>query len=404
MPTDSPKLKILILLNRIPYPLNDGGAIGAYNFIKGYAEAGCEVSILAMNTSKHYVKAEKAEEVLGGFGKLRIVDIDNRIIAHRAFRNLFKGTSYIIERFVSADFDNNLKDILQRNDFDIVHVDGLPPAAYIDTIRQFSSAKISMRAHNVEHVIWERIAANESNPIKKIYVALQAKRLKKFEINALEKCDLVLAISKEDEETIRKCKPGVKTVVIPAGMDIPSKQQNENFDVQNLFFIGSFDWMPNKQGMEWFLKEIWPQLSTGFPDLQLQIAGKKMPPSLWQHADKNIKPLGEVPDAKEFMLKAGVMVVPIISGSGIRIKILEAMALGKTIIATDIATEGLGLTNGENVLIANNAAEFILQIGRCKSDMALCRKIGGNAYDYAFRNYRNSSIFERLILLYREIK
>ncbi len=404
MPTDSPKLKILILLNRIPYPLNDGGAIGAYNFIKGYAEAGCEVSILAMNTSKHYVKAEKAEEVLGGFGKLRIVDIDNRIIAHRAFRNLFKGTSYIIERFVSADFDNNLKDILQRNDFDIVHVDGLPPAAYIDTLRQFSSAKISMRAHNVEHVIWERIAANESNPIKKIYVALQAKRLKKFEINALEKCDLVLAISKEDEETIRKCKPGVKTVVVPAGMDIPSKQQNENFDVQNLFFIGSFDWMPNKQGMEWFLKEIWPQLSTGFPDLQLQIAGKKMPPSLWQHADKNIKPLGEVPDAKEFMLKAGVMVVPIISGSGIRIKILEAMALGKTIIATDIATEGLGLTNGENVLIANNAAEFILQIGRCKSDMALCRKIGGNAYDYAFRNYRNSSIFERLILLYREIK
>lgn len=404
MPTDSPKLKILILLNRIPYPLNDGGAIGAYNFIKGYAEAGCEVSILAMNTSKHYVKAEKAEEVLGGFGKLRIVDIDNRIIAHRAFRNLFKGTSYIIERFVSADFDNNLKDILQRNDFDIVHVDGLPPAAYIDTLRQFSSAKISMRAHNVEHVIWERIAANESNPIKKIYVALQAKRLKKFEINALEKCDLVLAISKEDEETIRKCKPGVKTVVVPAGMDIPSKQQNENFDVQNLFFIGSFDWMPNKQGMEWFLKEIWPQLSTGYPDLQLQIAGKKMPPSLWQHADKNIKPLGEVPDAKEFMLKAGVMVVPIISGSGIRIKILEAMALGKTIIATDIATEGLGLTNGENVLIANNAAEFILQIGRCKSDMALCRKIGGNAYDYAFRNYRNSSIFERLILLYREIK
>ncbi len=404
MPTDSLKLKILILLNRIPYPLNDGGAIGAYNFVKGYAEIGSEVTILAMNTAKHDVKPEKAEEVLGGFGTLRIVDIDNRIIARQAFINLFSTTSYIIERFVSADFDNILKDILQQNDFDVVHVDGLPPAAYIGTIRQYSTAKIVMRAHNVEHVIWQRIAANETHPIKKIYVALQAKRLKRFEVNALGKCDLVLAISKEDEETIQTCNPSAKTVVVPAGMDIPATMLNKNFDVRNLFFIGSFDWMPNMQGIEWFLKEIWPAVTLRFPDLQLHIAGKKMPSSLLHHPGKNIQPVGEVPDAKEFMLNRGVMVVPIISGSGIRIKILEAMALGKTIIATDIATEGLGLTNGKNVLIANHAPDFIKQIGRCIDDPALCGTIGRHAYDYAFKNYRNSAIFERLISLYRKSK
>lgn len=398
------KLKILVLLNRIPYPLNDGGAIGAFNFVKGYAEAGCEVTMLAMNTAKHFVPKAKAQEVLGPYGKLHLVDIDNRINAVGALANLIKGGSYVVERFVSADYNQELVNLLKAQKFDVVHVDGLPPAAYIETVRQYSAATVSMRAHNVEHVIWERIAAREGSLLKRWYLQEQAQRLKEFEISALGKCDVVMAISTEDEATIQQRSPGAKTIVVPAGMDISAEPENQNYNPLDLFFIGAMDWMPNTQGMDWFVKEVLPALVDKFPRIKVNVAGKKMSQAFIESETANLLPVGEVPDAKEFMLQHGLMIVPIISGSGIRIKILEGMALGKTILATTIAAEGLGLTNGENILIADTPQQFAAHIEKCLADAAFCKAVGVNGHRFAYANYRNASIFAKLIAHYRQLK
>jgi polysaccharide biosynthesis protein PslH len=398
------KLKTLVLLNRIPYPLNDGGAIGAFNFVKGYAEAGCEVTMLAMNTAKHFVPEEKAQEVLGKYGTLHLVNIDNRINAVGALANLIKGGSYVVERFVSAEYNQELVHRLQQQKFDVVHVDGLPPAAYIETIRQYSAATVSMRAHNVEHVIWQRIAAREGNLLKRWYLEEQAQRLKEFEVSALGKCDVVMAISNEDEATIQQCSPGAKTVVVPAGMDISAEPENQNYNPVDLFFIGAMDWMPNTQGMDWFVKEVLPALAKQFPQVKVNVAGKKMSDEFKALKSANLLPVGEVPDAKTFMLQHGLMIVPIISGSGIRIKILEGMALGKTILATTIAAEGLGLTNGENILIADTPQQFAAHIQKCLTDAAYCKGVGVNAHCFAYANYRNASIFEKLIAHYLRLK
>ncbi len=398
------KLKILVLLNRVPYPLNDGGAIGAYNFVKGYAGAGCEVTILTMNTARHYVESEKVKEVLGAFGKGRAVYVDNRIKPLGALRNLFTGGSYIIERFVSSEYTDVLTQLLTKNRYDVVHMDGIPPAAYINTIRQHSTAKVSMRAHNVEYMIWKRIAEKESNPFKKLYLRIQSKRLEKFEKQAWAKCDVVMAISKEDEDTILHDVPNAKTVVVPAGMDILPKLSNANFNPLDLCFIGAMDWMPNIQGMEWFVGEVLPVLAAKFPTITVTVAGKKTPDSFMALESENLLPVGEVPDAKDFMLQHGLMIVPIVSGSGIRIKILEGMALGKAILATTIAAEGLGLTNGENILIADTPEQFATQLQRCMSDAALVKKIGVSAHRFAYDNYRNTSIFNKLIAHYKQLK
>jgi len=396
-------LNILILLNRIPYPLNDGGAIGAYNFVKGYAQAGCNVTILAMNTSKHFVEGAKVEEVLGQFGTVKTMFIDNKIKPVGALLNLLNGSSYVIERFVSKAYNDALIEILSKQQFDVVHIDGLPPAAYIDTVRAHSKAKVSMRAHNVEHVIWQRIAEKEGNPLKKWYVGLQAQRLKVFEIKAINKCDVVMAISNEDEQTIKHECPNATTVVVPAGMDINDEIENENYNAADLFFIGSFDWMPNLQGVDWFIANVWNGLVERFPGIKLSIAGKKMPNSIYALKSANLLPMGQVPDAKQFMLQHGVMVVPIISGSGIRIKILEGMALGKTIIATPIAAEGLGLTDGENILIADSEQMFIDKLDKCLQNAEYCRAIGANAHRFALANYRNKNIFSRLVQYYTSL-
>lgn len=397
-------LRILILLNRIPYPLNDGGAIGAYNFVKGYAEAGCNVTMLAMNTAKHFVDEGTIKQVFSKYATGNTVYIDNRIKAFGAFKNLFKSESYIIERFVSKGYEAVLTNMLQQNEYDVVHIDGLPPAAYIDVVRKHSKAKISMRAHNVEHVIWERIADMEGNPLKKIYVGIQAKRLKEFEIAAIKKCDLVMAISKEDEDTIKAAVPNAVTRIVPAGMDISQKVENTNYNPLDLCFIGSFDWMPNLQGIDWFMKEVWADLVRQYPTIKFSIAGKQMPAHIHALKSANLNPVGEVPDAKQFILQHGLMVVPIVSGSGIRIKILEGMALGKTIIATPIAAEGLGLTHGENILIAETGAEFAACIDKCRNDESYCKQIGKNAHRFALDNYLNQNIFAGLIQYYRNMK
>lgn len=397
-------LKILILLNRIPYPLNDGGAIGAYNFVKGYAQAGCDVTMLAMNTSKHFVDEDTIKQVFSKYATGNTVYIDNRIKLIGALKNLFKQESYIIERFISKGYEAVLTNMLQKNEYDIVHIDGLPPAAYIDVVRQYSKAKVSMRAHNVEHVIWQRIAEMETNPLKKIYVGIQAKRLKEFELAAIRKCDLVMAISKEDEDTIKAAVPTATTRIVPAGMDISQKIENTNYNPLDLCFIGSFDWMPNLQGIDWFMKEVWADLVRQYPSIKFSIAGKQMPAHIHALKSANLNPVGEVPSAKEFILQHGLMVVPIVSGSGIRIKILEGMALGKTIIATPIAAEGLGLTHGENILIAETAAEFAACIDKCRSDEAYCKQIGKNAHRFALDNYLNQNIFAGLIQYYRNMK
>lgn len=398
----SGKLRVLILLNRIPFPLNDGGAIGAFSFVKGYAESGAEVTALAMNTAKHFVERSLLKDSLLKYATLHDVYIDNKIKPVNALLNLFTGESYLIERFKSKVFDAKLQELLQQNNFDVVHIDGLPPALYIPTIRKFSKAFISMRAHNVEHVIWKRVADSTTNIFKKWYVGLQAKQLSDFEFTALEQTDVTMAISREDEQTIKNFCPAAKTIIVPASMDIDDECPKGNTEVNPLFFIGSFDWMPNEQGVEWFIDVVWNRLSSAFPNLKFVIAGKKMSEKMKALKTEKLLPIGEVPDATEFVLKGGIMVVPIISGSGIRIKILEGMALGKCIVATTIAVEGLGLTDGENVLIADNADEFIEKIGKCLSDTAYREKIAKNAHTFALENFQNKKVFDKLTAFYRQ--
>ena len=398
----SGKLRVLILLNRIPFPLNDGGAIGTFSFIKGYADSDAEVTVLAMNTAKHFVERNLLQDSLLKYATLQEVYVDNRIKPFHAFLNLFKSESYVTERFKSKIFDEKLKELLQQNNFDVVHVDGLPPALYIPTVRKFSHAFVSMRAHNVEHIVWKRIAENTTNLFKKWYVNLQAKRLSNFEYAALEQTDITMTISRDDEQTIKNFCPQAKTMVVPASMDIANVCDQGNAEVNPLFFIGSFDWMPNEQGVDWFIAEVWQKLSLTFPDLKFVIAGKKMSEKIKALKTNKLLPIGEVPDAKKFILDGGLMIVPIISGSGIRIKILEGMALGKCIVATTIAAEGLGLTDGENILIADNADEFITKIGKCLNDVAYRERIAKNAHKFALENFQNKKVFDKLTAYYRQ--
>lgn len=396
-------MRILVLLNRIPWPLNDGGAIGSYHFVKGYADAGCEVTCLAMNTTKHYVDIKETGGAFAGVRNFVSIPVDNRIKPLAALSNLFSAGSYVIERFRSHEYENALIRLLKENKFNIVHVDGLPTCLYIDTIRQNSTAKIIQRAHNVEYKIWERAATADGNPLKKKYLDIQASRLKTFEAEALGKVDTVLAISREDDGYIHELQPKAKTIIVPAGMDIDElKPVKEPMDL-SLFFIGALDWLPNLQGLDWFIKEVWPKIHIALPDLEFHIAGKKMPQQFYNHAGQNIIAHGEVPSSEEFMNDHSVLLSPLVSGSGVRIKIIEAMAMGKVILSTTVSAEGSGAIDGEHILIANTADEFIRQIRRLKDEPGLLAKLSKNARNFALDNFQNKKVIGRLLKYYTEL-
>lgn len=392
-----------MLLNRIPWPLNDGGAIGAYHFVRGYADAGCDVTCLAMNTTKHFVYLNNTGNAFTGIKQFVTIPIDNNIKPLPAIKSLFTNSSYIISRFYNKAFEQALIKLLIETPFDIVHIDGLPPGLYIDVIRQNSTAKISYRAHNVEYMIWERGANADTNPLKKWYLGIQARRLKQFETNVLAKVDTVLAISKEDEGFLKALAPQAKTIVVPAGLNIDQSKPIIQPAKVSLFFIGALDWLPNLQGLDWFLKDIWPQIHEAFPDLQFHIAGKKMPQQFYKYEKLNVVAHGEVPSAIDFMNQHSVLLSPLVSGSGVRIKIIEAMAIGKVVLSTTIAAEGSSAINGENILIADNADAYISAIKKLITDPTLLSRLSNNARNFALENFQNKNIIARLIEHYKKL-
>ena len=167
-----------------------------------------------------------------------------------------------------------------------------------------------------------------------------------------------------------------------------------------LFHIGSMNWMPNIEGLEWFFEEVWDKILTSFPDLAFTLAGRGLPENWKQKKWPNVNIAGEVEDAKEFILSQDIMIVPLLSGSGVRIKILEGMALGKVIITTPIGAEGLDVEDGKNILIANTPREFVDMIEKCVNTPEMCRIISENARNYVTVYHNNELITEKAVALY----
>ncbi|HVA99125.1 MAG TPA: glycosyltransferase family 4 protein, partial [Bacteroidia bacterium] len=293
---------------------------------------------------------------------------------------------------------------LSKNKYDIIQLESIFMCPYIDTIRSYSDAKIILRAHNVEHIIWERLSENTTSVFKKKYLNLLAKRLKNYEINQFNNVDGITTVSLEDLEIIQKlgCKKPIQHITF--AIDIEHlKPETEKPEDMSLFHLGAMDWMPNEEGIKWFIENVWNKLQQNNSSIKLYIAGRNMPKWLLDIDKKNIFVPGEVDDAVKFMQSKSIMIVPLISGGGIRVKIIEGMALGKTIIATSVAAEGIAYENKKNIFIANTPNEFINAIENLISNKSLLQKTGENARYLAEEMYDIKKIIIRLTQFYKQI-
>lgn len=396
-------MKVLQLCPRIPYPPVDGGTIGMYNLSNALVDLGVEVKVLSFNTRKHFVEDSKINPHYKRSHKLEWVYLDNSLKPLNALTNIFSKQSYNIARFYSEDFSKKLREVLRVGDFDVVQVDYLSMALYINDIREVSSAKVVLRAHNVENRIWKRLAVEEKNPLKKWYLSMLAKRLYAFEKKVLGDIDALVALTEEETKIFRELGYNGPVCIAPTCFNIDDLTISPSSKKFTLFHLGAMDWRPNQEGMEWFLNNVWPRIRDRWKNIDLYIAGNNMPEKFFAYGDDRCKVEGRVPDAKEYMKQHSVMIVPLLAGSGIRVKIVEGMALGKPIISTLQGAEGLHYRHMENIIIADSEQQMIDAVDLCYNNPDLMNEIGSNARRLAENYYDMKKVGEKVAAFYSEI-
>lgn len=398
-------MKILLVTKKFPYPLKEGEPIAINYLAYALARKGCLVDLLVLNTSKHYFNPVDFPASENFFNEIHSVSVDNEIKFSGAIGSLLKGKSYILDRFKSSEFEEKLTDLLRKKRYDVVQLETIYMAHYLPIVRRQPNIVVSLRAHNVEHEIWERVAATTHNPLKKWYLKNQNRHLRKFETEQLTHFDVLLAITARDLEAFRALGYSKEGVVVPVGInlvDYPIDNQVVS-DKDGFSFIGALDWMPNQHGVMWFLEKVWKNFVPKYPHAKFHIAGKNTPAWLRAKAGAMAIVHGEVPDAKEFIGKYPVMVAPLFSGSGIKIKVLEGMALGRTVITTSIGAEGIPAESGRHLIIADTAKEFEEHLIWCMENPALAQAIGVEAREFIRMHFANLDIAGRVYNAYERM-
>lgn len=376
-------MNVLLLCNKSPWPPKEGGPIAMYAMIKGLILAGISVKVLALNTNKYSVNVNDIPKEFKEQTRISFVSIDLSINPIDAFLNLFTHQSYHVKRFISSDIAHALTEILKAETFDIIQFESLFLTPYMSLIKQYSTARLVLRAHNIEHLIWFRLAQEATLSLNRWYFNHLAKTLKSYELSVMNELDGIATITNNDEEHFRRL--GCLTLIstIPFGISSPEVIPKRNaFLAKTIFHIGSMNWLPNQEGIRWFLKECWPLVYEKFPEVRFVLAGREMPHWMLRTDMTGVVIRGEVPDAAQFMCENGIMIVPLFSASGVRIKILEAMALGKTVITTTIGAEGIMCQHQKNILLADTPAEFLNAISDCYQNPDMVEQIGINAKQY----------------------
>jgi glycosyltransferase involved in cell wall biosynthesis len=396
-------MKILQLCKKFPFPLRDGESIAVSSMSKALSELGCEVSLLAMNTTKHHTDLEKLPEDFSFFKEIRAVEVDNQVRAWPALKNIFSTDSFHISRFVSETYKQELIDILQKDNYDIIQLETLYLTPYLDTIKKYSKAIVVMRAHNIESEIWERITENTEFLPKKIYLEHLTKKLKNYELQHLNDYDYLVTVSDRDLAQFKKLGYKNGAMSSPIGLNLKSYAAEAKTDEYDIGFIGTMDWRPNEEGVEWFIQKVFPLIQKENKEAKLHIAGRSSGRFLKEWSSDRVIVHGEVESASAFMSQCKLMMVPLFSGSGTRVKILEAMAMKKAIVSTSIGIEGIEATNEKHVLIKNEPQAFADAILHLLNDKEAREDLGNNAYDFVTSGYDNLALAKKLLDKYKSL-
>lgn len=397
-------MKILQLCKKIPYPLKDGESIAIHFLSKGLVAQGCEVHLLAFNTQKHYAEFRETPLELAHYSSISKITLDTSVKPLAAILNLFTSESYNVQRFIDDRFYEALSAKLQHEDFDLVQLETLYMAPYISELRKYPKLTVVMRSHNLEAEIWHNLSVQTANPLKKFYYKLCSDRLDKYELEIQDQYDSLLPISSIDEQKYLQNQYSSPSLVTPIGLDM----ENYKFSIggrtiRRLGYIGSLDWKPNIEGINWFLEEVWNELSQDSGNVEFHLAGRNPGHLCKNLMNPDFKMHGEVEDAISFIGSLDVMIVPLFSGSGMRVKIIESMALGTIVLSTAKGFEGIPVEHGKHCFVFENREELIQAIHLCTNDGEKLLHMRQSARLLVEKTFEYKNIAKRVVAHYNEL-
>jgi len=378
-------MRILIVAPRLPWPPLDGGRVAMSRLAESLAR-GAVVEVLSLNPRKH-------RGTPGGPLPIRAIDIETSRLAGPLLRSLVSEPPFIVTRFISAEFREALRETLARFRPDIVQIESPLMLPYAREVR---GAKVVLRSLNVEFRIWEGLARVEKNAVRRFLLGRVAASLRRYEVRAMQRIDAVVPITAADAADFRAL--GVKTAmhVVPCGVAM-TRRADEGVRPSSVGFIGALDYMPNQDAVRWILEELWPRVIREEPEARLNIAGSSPPEWLKPHV------LANIPDAGAFIKEQSVLIAPLFAGGGMRIKVLEAMAAGKAIVATTLGAGGIEVETGHDILLADDAGSFAAAVVRLLRDPDAAARIGEAAREKALTRYDNDALGRDLLSFYESL-
>lgn len=387
-------MKILQLCHKPPYPPVDGGCLAMKEMAEIMVEQGIAVHILSISTKKH----PGDPTVVPHHIPYHSITINTDLKIGKAFANLFGSGSYNVDRFYAKSMEEKLIEWLAKEHYDFVLLESLFVSPYINCIKKHSDAKIIYRAHNVEYKLWEQFTNSTSFP-KSNYLAFLAKRMKAYEMKITSVIDGLLCISNNDAKILQK--KGIPNAVIPMTYPIPSEASEKTFRT-SFFQLAAMDWLPNEEAVDWFVNAIWPLVTAKSKDAACELAGRKMPERLLKLSNDRLKINSEISNKEDFYKKHDIMIVPLRSGSGVRVKIIEGLALGKTIITTTIGASGIACTHRQDILIADTAKDFAALMLECINNPEWARTIAMNGQKMAKEQFSRVQVGAQLLNFYKQ--
>lgn len=372
-------MRILWLKTELLHPVDKGGRIRTYNMLRELKQEH-EVIYLTLDEEPGDREAlERSSEYAD-----ELIRVPHHVAPRHSVRfytelvsNLVSPLPYFIERYRSDRMRRAVTKTLENCDLDVLVCDFLTPAVNLPDALPLPSVLFQ---HNVEAEIWRRHHEVADNPLKRLYFYHQWKKTRDFEARACRRFDRVVAVSEEDRKTLEDEYELDDVASVETGVDTDYFRPRDGHPVRtnHIVFTGSMDWLPNEDAMAWFVREILPRIREEVPDATLSVVGRRPSQAVLNLEDEapGVTVTGGVPDVRPYLEEAAVFVVPLRIGGGTRLKIYEAMAMERPVVSTRVGKEGLPVSHGEELRVADEPDDFAAEVSRLLADRQEARRLG----------------------------
>ncbi len=381
----------------VPLPADDGGRIEILNMVHYLKRSGHDIAFVAPQARANDSETFRREV------NLHLVELDPRATLFGRFRGAFRSLPYAAERFYSRGAALEIKALVSGKTFDVIHVENLYVMRLGIQMKHYLDLPLVLHQHNLESEIIERYYKSSANPFVRMYAKREHVKTLKFEREMIRQADLIFPITEADRDKLLNVAPDSKFVVLPHGMNFDAFHFGHQFVPDKLLFLSNFQWLPNKDSFRYFCRDIRPRLRETLPALKTIVVGKGIETLDRETYDGSLEYRGFLPDLNAVSSIASIAIVPLRIGSGVRVKILQLMAMGVVVVSTSLGAEGIAARHGEHLIVADTPETMAAEVKRLLEHPDELRRVAVAARAFVEAHHSESAIGAIVNSSYQEL-